>query len=74
MVTQPELRNAYSFNRPRKQWLESIKCDIKSLGIRNWRLKVRNRHQWRAVVRDAKVKDRTVALQMMMMTMIFFHY
>jgi hypothetical protein len=28
--------------RPRKRWLDDVEYDIKSLGIRNWRLKARN--------------------------------
>jgi hypothetical protein len=41
--------------RPRKQWLDDVECDITILGIRNWRLKARNRLKWRAVSREAKV-------------------
>jgi hypothetical protein len=40
--------------RARKQWLDNVECDIKSLGIRNWRLKATNRLERRAVVREAK--------------------
>jgi hypothetical protein len=38
-----------------KRWLDDVECDIKSLGIRNWRLKARKRLEWRAVGREAEV-------------------
>jgi hypothetical protein len=40
---------------PRKGWLDDVEYDIKSLGIRNWRLKARNGPEWTAVAREAKV-------------------
>jgi hypothetical protein len=40
---------------PRKQWLDDVESDIKSLGTGDWRLKSRSRLEWRAVVREAKV-------------------
>jgi hypothetical protein len=29
--------------RPRKRWLDDVERDVNSLGIRNWRLRARNK-------------------------------
>jgi hypothetical protein len=55
MILNTEIEGGRRRGHPRKRWLDDVKCDIKSLGIRNWRLKARNRLEWIAVVREAKV-------------------
>jgi hypothetical protein len=42
--------------RPRKRWLDKAEHDLQQLGVKNWRLKARNRVEWRAVVRETKVQ------------------
>jgi hypothetical protein len=42
--------------RPRKRWLDDAEHDLQQLGVRNWRLKARDRVKWRTVVREAKVQ------------------
>ena len=32
-----------------------LESDLRSIGIRNWKAKARNRNEWKAVVREAKV-------------------
>ena len=41
--------------RPRKRWIDYLESDLRSLGIGNWKAKVRDRNEWKAVVREAKV-------------------
>ena len=35
--------------------VDDLESDLRSLGIRNWKAKARNRNDWKAVVREAKV-------------------
>jgi hypothetical protein len=42
--------------RPRKRWLDDVEHDLQQLGIGNWRLKTRDRVEWRTAVREAKVQ------------------
>jgi hypothetical protein len=41
---------------PRKRWLDDVEHDLQQLGIGNWRLKTRDKVEWRTVVREAKVQ------------------
>jgi len=40
--------------RPRLRWLDDVIADLKVLKIRQWTEKVKNREQWRLVVKEAK--------------------
>ena len=40
----------------RKRWTDDLKNDLRSLGRRNWKAKVVNRNERKAVVRDGKVQ------------------
>jgi hypothetical protein len=46
----------YVVNGPKLRWLDDVEDDIKALGIRRWRIKVQDRHEWTAIKREAKVK------------------
>ena len=39
----------------RKRWVDDLKSNLRSLGIRNWKAKARNRNESKVVVREAKV-------------------
>jgi hypothetical protein len=41
--------------RPAIRWLDSV-VNLKVMGIRNWRLKPRDRNQWRAIFKEARVR------------------
>jgi hypothetical protein len=36
--------------RPRKRWLDDAEHELQQLGVRNWRLKARDRVDWTTVV------------------------
>jgi hypothetical protein len=55
MILNAKMECGRRRGRPRKRWLDDVEYGVKSLGIRNWRLKARNRLEWRTVVRKAKV-------------------
>jgi hypothetical protein len=40
--------------RPATRWLDSIKEDLKQ-GARDWRRKIQDRDQWRAIAEEDKV-------------------
>ena len=46
--------NGRRIGRPRKRWIDDLESDVRSLGIRNWKVKARNRNEWKAVVREAQ--------------------
>jgi hypothetical protein len=42
--------------RPRLRWLDDDEVDIKALGIKIGRMKVQDRKEWSAIVREAKAE------------------
>jgi hypothetical protein len=40
--------------RPRMSWLEEVENDLKRMKEKGWKKKMRNREQWRLVVKEAK--------------------
>jgi len=41
--------------KPKLWWLESAEEDQKNKGVRNWRCKLQDREQYRAILEEAKV-------------------
>jgi hypothetical protein len=39
--------------RPRMRWLEEVENDLKSMKVKGWKERMRNREQWRLVVEEA---------------------
>jgi hypothetical protein len=37
-------------------WLDDVEADIKTLGIKIWRLKAQDREEWTVILREAKAK------------------
>jgi hypothetical protein len=35
-------------------WMDSIEEDLKTMGVRNWRRKLRNRDKWVTIVKETK--------------------
>jgi hypothetical protein len=40
--------------RPRMKWLEEVENDLKRMKVKGWKDKMRNREQWRLLVKKAK--------------------
>lgn len=40
--------------RPRRRWQQDVEEDLRTMDIRNWRLKAMDRDEWRRVVAEAK--------------------
>jgi hypothetical protein len=38
------------------RWLDDIEADIKTLGIKRWRLKAQDRKEWTVILREATAK------------------
>ena len=55
MILNVKIDSERRKGRPRKRWVDDLESDLRSLGIRNWKVKVRNRNEWKAVVRETKV-------------------
>jgi hypothetical protein len=56
MILKARMEGGRKRGRPRKRWLDDAEHDLQQLGVRNWRLKARDRVEWRTVVREAKVQ------------------
>jgi hypothetical protein len=41
--------------RQRKRWIDDVEQDLRTMGVRGWRTRARDRQEWRRVTRDAKV-------------------
>ena len=55
MILNSKIDSGRRRGRPRKRWIDDLESDLRSLGIRNWKAKARNRNEWKAVVRETKV-------------------
>jgi hypothetical protein len=40
--------------RPRMRWPEEVENDLKRIKVTGWKEKMRNREQWRQVVKEVK--------------------
>jgi hypothetical protein len=40
--------------RPNLRWMDGVMRDAERLGVRNWRIKARDRHGWRRLLESAK--------------------
>jgi hypothetical protein len=41
--------------RRRKRWIDEVQQDLRTMGVRGWRTRARDRQEWRRVTRQAKV-------------------
>ena len=55
MILNAKIDSGRRRDGPRKRWIDDLESDLRILGIRNWKAKARNRNEWKAVVREAKV-------------------
>ena len=40
--------------RPNLRWMDGVMRDVKRLGVRNWRIKTKDRDGWRRLLESAK--------------------
>jgi hypothetical protein len=52
--TKPEDRR--KFGGPKLRWLDDVEADIKTLGIKRWRLRAQEIKEWTIILREAKPK------------------
>jgi len=49
-----ELEGTRRRGRPRKGWREELERNLQMLGVRRWRVLVKDREKWRGIVRQAE--------------------
>jgi hypothetical protein len=40
---------------PRKRWIDDVEQDLRKMEVRGWRMRARDRQEWRTITREAKV-------------------
>jgi hypothetical protein len=55
LILKTRMEEGRKRGKPRKRCLDDAERDLQQLGVRNWRLKARDRVEWRTAVREAKV-------------------
>jgi hypothetical protein len=56
MVFNAKPEGRREVERPRLRWLDDVEADIKSLGVKRWRIKAQDRKQWSAILREAEAE------------------
>ena len=56
VVLDAKLDSKRRRGRPKTRWINDVENDLRRTGNRNWRQKVMDRTEWRAVVREVKAK------------------
>jgi hypothetical protein len=42
--------------RPRVRWINDMEDDLRTLGVKQWRMKALDREEWASIVKEAKAK------------------
>jgi hypothetical protein len=42
--------------RPRLRWLDCVRDDVKTLGVKRWRKRAEDREEWVIILKEAMVK------------------
>jgi hypothetical protein len=51
-----KLDKNWKIDRPKLRWFDDVQTDIRTLGIKRWMYKARDRLEWARITREAKVK------------------
>jgi hypothetical protein len=53
-ITLDEQKDRRRVGRPNLSWMDGVTKDAERLGVRNWRIKARDRNVWRRLLESAK--------------------
>jgi hypothetical protein len=56
MILNSEPEGRRGVGRPKLRWLDDVQADIKTLGIKRWRLKAQDRKKCTVILKEAKAK------------------
>jgi len=48
-------KHSRSVGRPRLRWMDDVREDLRRMGVTKWRIRAYRRHDWKMVVKEAKV-------------------
>jgi hypothetical protein len=54
-ILKDKMQGTKRKRHPRKRWIDDVEQDLRTMGMRGWRTKARDRQEWRRVIREAKV-------------------
>jgi hypothetical protein len=49
--------------KPRKRWLDDVKDNLRNMGVKRWRIKARDRAEWRKYVRRPRFFKKYTAME-----------
>jgi hypothetical protein len=54
-ILKDKMQDTKTKVRPRKRWIDDVEQDLRTMGVRGWRMRARDQQEWRRVTRKAKV-------------------
>jgi hypothetical protein len=54
-ILKDKMQGTKTKGRPRKRWIDDVEQDLRTMGVRGWRMRAGDRQEWRRVTREAKV-------------------
>ena len=55
-ILNAKLDKKRKIGRPKLRWFDDVQTDIRTLGIKRWTCKARDRLEWARITKEAKVK------------------
>jgi hypothetical protein len=54
MILKDKMRGTKRKGHQRKPWIDDVEQDLRTMGVRGWRTRARDRQKWRRVTKEDK--------------------